>query len=117
MTGKFLSLDKLFSKGSTEGAQEIIDWLVERIDTAKNLRQHMALELSCTQMLLLDDQRQPAIDLFNTVKRLATEIQDNQSLVQANNSLAKIYLNDQPEKALAIIKENKPLNQITYPWP
>ncbi len=116
MTGQFLRLEYLINKGSTVGAQAIIDWLDERIEPAKNSRQHVALELIRAQIMLLDGRQQAAIDLFNIVKELATEIQDNQSLVQINNNLAKVYLDEQPAKALALIKENKSLNPVAYPY-
>lgn len=116
MSSNFLKLEYLISKGSTAGAQDLIDWLDERIDPSKNLRQHVALELDRAKLLRLEGQQLAAIGLFNSVKELAKEIQDNQSLVQANNNLAEIYLDEQPEKALAVIKENESLNPVAYPY-
>lgn len=116
LTAQLQQLEFLIHKGSTSGVQEIIDSLSGRIDPEKNIRQHIALELRRAQFLRLNKQQQAAVELLNEIKTLATKTQDNQSLIEVNNTLAEIFLNQQPKLALSIIKENKPLNPLPYPY-
>ena len=116
MTGHFLRLEYLATKGSSQGAQALINWLEERIDKNQELRKHIALELRRAQFKLIDGQRQAGIDILIIIKELSKSIQDFETLVEINNLLSKTYLQDQPAKALAVVAENKNLKAVNYPY-
>lgn len=116
ISGHLLQLEYWIAKGNTEGAQPIIVWLEQNIDKNQNIRQHIELELKRAKLKLIDGQLQPAIDLLIGIKGLAKSVGDNHALVQINNTLAELYLYDKTDKALMVIKENKNLNAVVYPF-
>jgi len=93
-----------------------LEWLDEHVDQEQNLRQHIDLEVKRAQLKVADGQLQPAIDLLVGIKGLAKTAEDNQALVEINNTLTDIYLHDNAEKAITVIEENRNLNAVEYPY-
>ncbi len=116
MSGRLLQLEYWIAQDNSEGAGPILSWLVERIDQEKNIRQHIELSIKQAELKLIDGQLQSAIDLLISVKSLAKASNDQQALVEINNLLTQLYLYDNAEKALTVIKENTNLNPIDYPY-
>ena len=115
-TGYLLRLQYLIDKGSSEGAQELLNKLEEILGDSSRLRQRIALELRRAQIMLLEEQRDQAIALLISTKELAQQTEDGETIIEINNILARLYMTDQPERSLQLLSESENLQPLPYPY-
>ena len=114
-TGYLLRLQYLVEKGSSEGAQELLDKLEAILGETSRLRQRTALELRRAQIMLLNQQQERALALLVSTKELAQQTDDSESVIEINNVLARVYMQDEPQKSLDLLNESEPLQPLPYP--
>ncbi|WP_395374463.1 winged helix-turn-helix domain-containing protein [Marinicella sp. W31] len=115
-TGYLLRLQYLIEKGSSEGAQELLDKLEEILGDSSRLRQRIALELRRAQILLLEQKQDQGIALLISTKELAQQTEDGETIIEINNILADLYLTDEPQKSLQLLNESENLQPLPYPY-
>lgn len=109
-------LEILIEQGKTEGTEEIIKKLDKILNDTQRYYDRIALELRRAQIHLLNGNQEKGIELLIAAKQLALDIKGYESIIEINNTLAKSYLLQQPQKALDLLSESDQYQPIPYPF-
>ncbi|MCF6287754.1 MAG: tetratricopeptide repeat protein [Proteobacteria bacterium] len=117
LKNKLLKLDLLLDQKKTDNVAELIKEVQKYIDTTGEIRLQPRINKQLARYYLLTEQVGAAIELFQTVKVLATKTQDGETLMEVNNLLAEYFINsNQAQKALATLEESFELQPMPYPF-
>ncbi len=116
INNQLLSLSLLLDQNKVDGVKALINSIQKHIDTNQESRLQPRIDSQLARFYFLSDRQSDGIAILNAAKEKASKTEDGETLIAINNLLAEQHLlSNQPEKALAALKESDPFNPFAIP--